>query len=421
MLERGKSAGWNRDFIGLLDIGTSKIACVIAARDPKANALGARIVGIGHQRSRGVKAGVVTDLDEAEIAVRAAVSQAEHIAGVTLDQVLVSVSCGRLKSMNFTANAEVADRIVSDEDIARVMTGGQAYAERDGRSLLHMNRIGFRLDGVPGGFDPRGMVAARLSADLHAVTADEAPIRNLMLVVERCYLSVGGLIAAPYASALSVTSEEERNLGVTCVDIGAGTATISSFVEGQFMFAEAVPVGGQHITFDIARALQTPLAEAERIKALYGTVLSAQSDGHEAFSYPLAGEEEGALYQTTKAKLAEIIRPRVASILTLVRERLDRSGATRLAGEKIVLTGGSTQLVGMGAFAANVLARPVRIGRPERLSGAPERLSSPGFATASGLLVAALAGGAQMMTSGSIGSAEPGYIGRVGRWLKSGF
>lgn len=420
MRQQNRSAGWNRDIIGLLDIGTSKVACVIAVRDPDANAWGARIVGIGHQRSRGVKAGVVTDLDEAEISVRAAVSQAEHIAGVTLDQVLVSVSCGRLKSANFTANADVADRIVGDEDVHRVMTGGQVYAERDGRTLLHMNRIGFRLDGIPGGFDPRGMVADRLSADLHAVTADEAPIRNLMLLVERCYLNVGGLIAAPYASALSVTSEEERGLGVTCIDIGAGTASISSFAEGHFMFAEAVPVGGQHVTFDIARALQTPLAEAERIKALYGTVLSAQSDGHEAFSYPLAGEEEGALYQTTKARLAEVIRPRVASILSLVRERLDRSGVTRLAGEKVVLTGGATQLVGMGPFAANILGRPVRIGRPERLDGAPERLASPGFATASGLLATALAGG-QMMTSGSVGSGAPGYIGRVGRWLKSGF
>ncbi len=176
------------------------------------------------------------------------------------------------------------------------------------------------------------MAAERLSADLHTIAADEAPIRNLLLVVERCYLSVRALVAAPYASAIAVTSEEERRLGVTCIDIGGGTATVAAFAEGHFIHAAAVPVGGHQITFDIAQALQTPLAEAERIKTLYGTVIVARSDEHEAFSYALAGEEEGARGRTTKAQLAEIIRPRVASILGLVRERMDLAGVSAFAG-----------------------------------------------------------------------------------------
>ena len=152
--------------------------------------------------------------------------------------------------------------------------------------LLHLNEVRLRLDGAPGAQDPRGMAARKLAADLHAVTADEAPLRNLLLVVERCYLSAPQPRSRALASALGATSEEERQLGVTGVDIGGGTTTMSMFAEGSFLRARAAPGGGNHITFDIARSLHTPLAEAERIKALYGTLVSAQSDEHETFSYP---------------------------------------------------------------------------------------------------------------------------------------
>ncbi len=156
-------------------------------------------MGVGHQRSRGVKAGVITDLDEAEAGVRATIAQAERMAGVTLEEVLVSVSCGRLKSQNFAASAEVESRVVTDEDIARVMAGGRAHAESEGRTLVHLNRLGFRLDGVSGMRDPRGMAARKITADLHAVTADDAPVRNLLMVIERCYLNVAGLIPSGLA------------------------------------------------------------------------------------------------------------------------------------------------------------------------------------------------------------------------------
>ncbi len=166
------------------------------------------------------------------------------------------------------------------------------------------------------------MAAHKLAADLHAVTADEAPLRNLMLVVERCYLSAASLVPAPCASALAATSEEERRLGVIAVDIGGGTTTLSMFAEGRFLFAHAAPWGGHHITFDIARALHTPLAEAERIKALYGTLVSAQSDEHDTFSFPTA-EEEGAHRDMTRAELAEIIRPRVRVMTEHIREGIE--------------------------------------------------------------------------------------------------
>jgi cell division protein FtsA len=284
-----------------------------------------------------------------------------------------------------------------------------------------MNRLGFRLDGAEGVRDPRGLAARHLSAHLHAVTADEAPLRNLLLLIERCYLGCDGLVAAPYASALATTTDEERAIGVTCIDLGAGTTSISMFSDGRFVGADVVPVGSQHITFDIAKTLQTPLSEAERIKTLYGTLVSAQSDEHESFSYSLAGEEDGESYQTTKARLTDIIRPRVAQILGLVRERLAQNGASAYAGDKVVLTGGASQLLGCSEFTANELGRPVRLGRPQALTGLPESLVGPQFAALVGLAIAAGQSGAENISYRDRAGVSRGYFGRVGSWLKAGF
>lgn len=424
MLSRENSEGRHTEIVGLLDIGTSKIACIIAALEPArrtGEARRARVIGVGHLRSRGLKGGVITDLAEAEAAVRAAIAQAERMARITLEEVFVSVACGRLQSGNFAASVDIDGGVVRESDIDRLMAGGQSWAERDGRTLLHLNRLGFRLDGVAGSSDPRGMAAARLSADLHTVAADEAPVRNLLLVIEHCYLAVRALVVAPYASAIAATSPEERRLGVTCIDIGGGTATVAAFAEGHFIHAATVPSGGQHITFDIAHALQTPLAEAERIKTLYGTLVSAQSDEREAFSHAIAGEEEGARGRTTKAQLAEIIRPRVANILGLVRERLDSAGVSEFVGERVVLTGGTSGLVGIGEFAANALGRPVRVAKPQQIAGLPQSVSSPAFSTVAGLLAVAAAGSEDVFAGSDRRAAQSGYLGRVGQWLKAGF
>lgn len=413
---RGKSDRRRPTAWGLLDIGTSKIAAAILAGDgPEV-----RVAGVGLQRSKGVKAGVLTDLDAAEGAVRAAIGQAERAAGVTLEGVSVSFAAGRLKSRHFAAKTEVTTGRVNQADLDRVTKAGRDYAERDGRSLVHLNAIGYRLDGAPGVREVRGLAAHQLAADFHAVTADEAPLRNVMLLVERCYLACDGIIASPYASALAVTTPEEREIGVTVIDIGAGTAGIAFFAEGQLAGVDVVPVGSQHLTFDIARGLQTPLVEAERIKTLYGTLISAQSDEHETFSYPLAGEEEGATYQTTRARLTSIIKPRFAQIFALVRERLAENPASAFAGDMVVLTGGASQLLGAQDFASRELGRQVRLGRPLALPGLPASVAGPHFATLCGLAIAGSEEGANLHRShGQM--EQQGYLGRVGSWLRSSF
>ncbi len=406
--------------LGVLDIGTNKVICLIGEIDTNRDALSTpiRVRGVGHQRSHGLKAGVITDPVAVETVVRAVVSQAERMAGVTLDDVSISIACGRLKSTSFAAHADIGPRGVSDNDIARLLHGARTYAERDGRALIHMNRKSFDLDGLPGGDDPRGLAAKRLTAHVHAVTADDGPMRNLIHVVERCHLSVTGLIASPYASALAVTTQDERRLAVTILDFGAGTTTAAVFIDGHLVMCEVLPTGGHHLAIDIAHNLQTPLAEAERIKVLYASVVNAQSDVCDTFSYALAGDQDGATQQANRADLASIIRPRLSLVLEGLNERLNGVGLT---SGPIVVTGGGSQLVGLAEFASQTFGRPVRTGRPLGLAGSAPGIENPAFATAAGLLAVARESerGGAWNDVGEDSTAS--YLGRVGRWLKGQF
>lgn len=416
-LRRSRSGQRRPPAYGLLDIGTSKVAAAIMTADGAE----VRIAGLGLQRSKGVKAGVLTDLDAAEAAVRAAIGQAERAAGVTLEGVAVSYAAGRLKSRHFAAKTDVASGRVSEDDLQRVTQAGRDFAERDGRSLVHLNTLGLRLDGVAGVKDVRGHAARQLTADFHAVTSDETPLRNLLLLLERCYLSCEGVIAGPFASALATTTPEERELGVTVIDIGAGTAGIACFAEGHLVGIDVIPVGSQHITFDIARQLQTPLTEAERIKTLYGTLISAQSDVHDTFTYPVAGDEEGVSSEASRARLTALILPRFAQIFSLVRERLAANPASAFAGEMVVLTGGAAQLVGAVDFASRELGRPVRLGRPLALPGLPASVAGPHFSTLCGLAVAGGEESETVLRPSGASAPQQGYLSRVGSWLKSSF
>lgn len=420
MRRRSRHRARNRDVFGLLDVGTTKVACLIAPRRPgKLSA--PPVLGFAYRRSQGIKDGGVVDLDEAEEAIRTVVAAAEEQAQVAIGDVFLSVACGQLSSRHFTANARIASGIVLPDDVERTMTAGRAFAERDGRSLIHMNRIDTRLDGAPSSDDPRGLAARRLSADLHAVTANDRAMRNLLTVVNRCHLDVAGLVAAPYASALGCTTEDERHLGVTCIDIGGGTTKVAVFQNRRFVFADVIPLAGNHITQDIARSLATPLAKAARIKALYGTLIGTQADEHEVFSYPAAGEENGALLQASKSCIARLIRPRLSSILSLVGERLMLRGFTAGAGRRIVVTGGTAQLLGIGDFASRVLGSPVRVAAPRAEISLPRALAVPAFSALSGLLIAASCGARDILSGPVEKSSAPGYMDRVSQWLRTAF
>ena len=412
--------------IGVLDIGTSKTACIIvSAPGPKSGRRrreSMRILGYGCKPSRGLKAGVVIDHDGAEQATRATIMQAEQMAGVTIDEVFLAVTCGRLMSRTFAADTRIESKAIGNAHVERLMAAGRKYAERDGGTLLHINHVGYRVDGAATIANPLGMTGTTLAADLHAITVDDAPLRSLVNVIERAGFIPAGVAPAPYASGLASTTEEERRLGVVCIDMGAGATTLSVFAADRLRLVDTVAVGGQHVTFDIARALSTPFDQAERIKTLYGTVDGAASEDDGMVAYTLTGEEEPVLYQTTKARIQDIVRNRVTDLLAHVAERVERSGVGQLAAHGVVLTGGGSQLPGLSKMAEGILARPVRIARLQPLAGLSPDWCNPVFSTAVGLTQVVFDASAGIHKErGSSASEPPGYLERVGHWLRKGF
>lgn len=427
MLTRSRSSPRPPDVVGVLDIGTSKTVCLIV--DPpssRANRLWRRqagsVLGYGLKPSRGLKAGAVIDLEGAEQAVRAAVTQAEEAAGVEVEEVMVGVGGVRLKSLAFEAEARIAGRIVADADAQRLAAAARNYAERDGRTLLHLERIAYRLDGATGVPNPCGMAGDVMAADFHAVTVEEAPLRNLLHVAERAFLTPAGIAPAAYASGLAVTTDNERQLGVTVIDMGAGSSALAMFADGHLTAFDTVALGGQHISFDIARTLNAPFPEAERLKTLHGSVEEGAEEDGEKVSYALSGGRETSLAEAAKADVNRIVVGRVTDLLGRVLERIERSGAADVAGQAIVLTGGGSQLRGLADFAQDLLGRPVRLGQPEAADGLPAAYCNPILSTAVGLIPIAFSPSVRL-DAARAGSASQGagYLRRVGQWLREGF
>lgn len=424
--------------VSVLDVGSSKTCCLIARLKPREESRilpgrthSIELLGIGHQRSRGVKSGVVTDLDEAEHAIRHAVDAAERMAGVTVESLIVSLSAGRLVSEAFSADISLDGHAVTQDDVSRVLRSGAEHALAPERSVVHSLPISFSLDGENGVTDPEGMFGERLGVNMHVVTAENAPIRNIELCINRAHLSVEAMVATPYASGLASLVDDEAAMGCACIDMGGGTTTLSVFMEGRFVYCDAVAIGGNHVTMDLARGLSTRLDDAEKLKILHGSVLNGAGGEDDVVSVPPIGEEERDLpNQVPRNQIVRIVRPRIEETLELVRDRLSRSGFAGVVGKRIVLTGGASQLNGMGEIARRVFAKQVRLGRPMGIAGMPDAAKGPGFAAATGLLIypqmAHLehfdARGAAVMRriSGSL-TGTGGPLARFGHWLRESF
>jgi cell division protein FtsA len=415
--------------VSVLDVGTSKICCIIARLTPRhSDVLPGRthaieVLGFGFQRSRGIKAGAVVDLEQAEQAIRVAVDAAERMAGLTVESLIVSLSCGRLGSETFSAGLDLAGREVSEADIQRVLDAGSQHTATDGRAVVHALPIGYALDGNRGIRDPRGMLGQRLSVDTHAVTADSAPVRNLEICVNRAHLEVETMVATPYASGLSSLVDDEAQLGVACVDIGGGTTKIAVFADDQFVHVDGFALGGHHVTMDLARGLSAKLVDAERIKTLHGSVIAHQIDENDIISVDPVGEDEPP-HQVPRSAIVQIIRPRVEEILEVVRDRLHASGFAGRVGRRIVLTGGASQLTGLAELARKILGRNVRLGRPVGIAGLPDAARGPAFSTAVGLLIYPQVAQVEQFSSrrrGPIAGNGNGLVSRVGAWIRESF
>jgi cell division protein FtsA len=419
--------------VTVLDIGSSKICCIIAKLKPceesqrlPGRTHRMRIIGIGHQKSRGVKSGVVVDLDRAEQAIRLAVDAAERMAGLTIESLIVNLSAGRLKSETFSARINLGGHEVDQGDIRRVLAAGARQAVVGDRQVVHSLPVAFSLDDERGVRDPRGMIGDALGVDMHVLSGVAAPLRNLELAVNRCHLSVERMVATPYASGLSALVGDEAEVGAACIDMGGGTTTLAVFAEGKFVHADAIAIGGNHVTLDLAKGLSTRLDDAERLKVMHGSALPASNDDRDIITVqPIGGDETEAPLQVPRAAMTRIVRARIDETLEMIRDRLNQSGYGGSVGKRVVLTGGASQLVGLPEAARRILGRSVRIGRPLGVAGLPEAAKGPAFAAAVGLMiypqVAGLEGRFTARAFSQRMTGTGGRLSRMSQWLRDSF
>lgn len=374
----------NTSSIAVLDVGTTKIACFIAHID-SANEI--KIVGIGHQLSKGIRSGIITDFTEAEASIVSAVHAAEQMAGETIENVMVSLSGGNLISRNVTVEMTLLGEEVTDRDIMDIIEQGRASIAHHESDIVHCVPVSYYLDGARGIVDPRKMFGKKLGADLHIITGLPSVTRNLSHCVGRCHLNVEEYVATPYASGLSCLEDDEKQLGVTLVDMGGGVTSFSVFGGGKNLYTDAIPIGGMHVTNDIARGLSTSLANAERLKTLHGSAIATARDDQVMIEVPPLGEEDPDENNTMpRSMLVGVIRPRIEEIFEMIRSKIEINGASAYAGKRVVLTGGASQLLGVREMASNILGKQVRLGRPRPLQGLAEAVSGPAFSTPLGML-----------------------------------
>ncbi len=429
----GDASARRSGVLTVLDVGSSKVCCVVAKLKPcedgkllRGRSHRAQVMGIGHQKSQGIKSGVVVDLDRAEHAIRLAVDAAERMAGLTVDSLIVNMTAGRLKSETFCATINLGGHEVDEADIRRVLAAGAKQALRAEREVVHSLPVAFSLDAERGVRDPRGMVGETLGVDMHVLTADAAPLRNVELAINRSHLSVERMVATPYASGLAALVDDELEMGAACIDMGGGTTTISVFSEGRFVHGDAIPVGGNHVTLDLAKGLSTSLEAAERLKVMHGSALPGIADDRDIVSIQPIGEESEAPLQVPRSVMTRIIRARIDETLEMLRERINKSGFSNAVGKRVVLTGGASQLAGLPEAARRVLGRNVRVGRPLGIAGLPEAAKGPAFSTAVGLLIypqqmASFESQAAFGFSRFRMTGTGGRLQRVSQWLRDSF
>ncbi|NNE58653.1 MAG: cell division protein FtsA [Hellea sp.] len=380
MISRGRKT--KNEAQAVLDIGSSKVVCLIGQADPN---MGVRILGSGFGVSSGLKSGAVVDIHAVEHGVRTAVEKAEREAGVAVQSVAVNVAVRSLRSEHLKVQTEFANGEVADRDLRRLVNSSLSEFAQPEQTILHAIPLSWSVDGERNIDEPRGMYGSSLGVDMHFVMAGVGPLRNLAHCIERCHLSINSVSASPYAAGLSVLTEDEKDLGVTLIDLGGGITSASVFRDNSLVHVETLAVGGVTLTKDIARGLMTPPEAAERIKMIYGSALHGADDDRESIPCPPMGAQD-TLHHEPKSMLTGIIRSRIEEIFEILRDRMNQKGLDAYSGRRIVLTGGGAQLNGVRELAEYVFNKRARIGRPHGVLGLDESLSSPDFAVATGLL-----------------------------------
>ncbi len=372
-----------RPIVGI-DVGTTKI-CALVGEAEEDDQL--RIIGVGISPSRGLKKGVVVNLQEATEAIRASVRKAEQISGYEINSAYVSVGGAHISAMNSRGVVAISrsQRGITQADIDRALDGARAIAIPHNREIIHAIPRGFILDGQEGVRDPIGMQGSRLEVEAHIVTGASTSVSNLVKCVADAGVSIDDLILQSLASGEAVLRESERDMGVVLADIGGGTTDIGIFIEGSIWHTQVLPTGGEHMTSDVALGLRTPRKTAEDLKIKYGHALAAALATDEAIDVASFGD--GARQTVSRLRLAEVIEARAEEILVLILREIKRLGYDGLLAAGLVMCGGASELAGLKDLATRVLDVPVRVGAPHDLQGLTDAVEGPAFATAVGLLL----------------------------------
>ena len=409
-------ASGNKDLIVGLDIGTSKIV-VIAAEVTSDGTF--EIIGMGSHPSSGLKKGVVANIETTVNAIQRALEEVELMANCKIHDVYTGVAGDHIKSFNSHGMVAIKDREVSELDVERVMETAKAVNIPANQQVLHILNQEFIIDGQEDVREPIGMNGIRLEVKVHIVTGSISAVQNIMKCVRRCGLEVGDVVLQPLASSMAVLSEDEKDLGVCLVDIGGGTTDIAVFNQGAIRHTAVIPIAGDQVTNDIAMALRTPTKDAEDIKCRYGCALKGMADSREMIE--VLGVGERGTRQLSRQTLAEVIEPRVEELYLLVQKELRRSGFEELLSSGIVITGGSSSLLGMVELGEEIFHMPVRLGLPLYCGSLAEVVRTPRFSTGVGLIIAGIEQNRHHQKARLQGNSFKLILERIGNWFQRNF
>ena len=403
--------GHGRMIVGL-DIGTSKVVALVGEVNENGEV---EIVGIGSHASRGLKKGVVVNIESTVQSIQRAVEEAELMAGCQIHSVYVGIAGSHIRSLNSHGIVAIRDREVQSLDVERVIDAAQAVAIPADQKILHILPQEFIIDNQEGVKDPLGMSGVRLEAKVHLVTCAVNAIQNIEKCVRRCGLEVEDVILEQLASSYAVLTDDEKELGVCLVDIGGGTTDIAIFTEGAIKHTGVIPIAGDQVTNDIAMALRTPTQHAEEIKIKYACALTQLTGADETIKVPSVGERPPR--DLSRQALAEVVEPRYDELFTLIQAELRRSGFEDLIPAGIVLTGGTSKMEGAVELAEEIFHMPVRLGAPNAVSGLMDIVRNPIYATGVGLLNYGQNQGVSAAKSTAI-QPELGFVERIKQWFK---
>lgn len=409
-----------KSVLTLLDVGTSKVCCMMVRFSSDGRP---EVLGTGYAPAKGINAGAIVDLNEASEAIRAAFTDLEKQTERQIGSVVVNISSTQLKSLHIQKEIEISDgRPITASDVKRLVDGVVASCLSEGDEVIHAFPLSYTVDKEPGVSDPRGLYGHKLGVHMHVIVLPESQSRNLVAALDRHHVSIDMKVATPYASALATLTDEEKEIGATVVDFGAGTTSVAVFMDGGLVHLDIVPQGGNIFSKDIARGLGCSFSVAERLKTLHGGVFESSRDGMDRLIVPVLGEESVNI-QVPKSDLISIIVPRLDEILENVGKIFQKYPRFVISTRHIVLNGGGSMLLGIKEKVTNVFGAAVRTGKPDIIRGLPTQFEPYTFSTCIGLLKYVMIKEKSLLNEKFTAQSEQrkGLLGKVVQWLVQNF